>query len=403
MLTATNKGPDGEKRGDAHHGAVRPGSHVYGTPAEVSPKRKRKSPVWAKILVGLGVLIVVIAGGAFTVVVLALKKVNDSVSQTSMLGAAAVPSAEASHALDGPLNLLLVGTDERAGLIGNRSDTIIVMHINAAHNAAYLLSIPRDTLTKIPAFPKANYKGTSGDKINAAFEYGSGNGLGRTGGFELLATTVSQLTGLTFNGGAIVNFDGFTALVQALGGVDMCIDEKTVSFDHDVNGNELFNHPNPMVYLPGCRHLLPWQALDYVRQRHSVAGGDYGRQRHQQQFIKAIAKEAMSQGLTDPLKLNKVIGAAGKALTVDRGAAPSLTDWIFALKGININNLNVMLTNGGKYASLTCPDGSSCQQLTADSLKMFDAAKSDTLPQFIATHPTWVDAGQPAGTPTPTP
>ncbi len=399
MLTAINNGPDGEGHED-NRGAGRPEPHIYGTP--VRPQRRR-SPLWAKILIGSGVLILVVAAGVFTAVELTLRNVNNSVDQKNMLGAAAVQATEPSHALDGPLNILLVGTDERAGLDGNRADTIIVMHINEAHNAAHLLSVPRDTLTAIPAFPKANFKGSSGEKINAAFEYGSRNGLGREGGFELLATTVSQLTGLNFNGGAIVNFDGFQSVVEALGGVTMCIDEKTTSFDHDVNGNELFNHKNPMVYLPGCQHLQPWQALDFVRQRHSVAGGDYGRQRHQQQFIKAIAKEAFSQGLTDPLKLNRVIGAAGKALTVDRGAAKSLTDWIFALKGISLDNLNVMLTNGGTYASIDCPDGSSCQQLTADSVKMFQAAKDDTMPAFVAAHPTWLDAGQPVGTPTPTP
>jgi LCP family protein required for cell wall assembly len=264
----------------------------------------------------------------------------------------------------------------------------MVMHINAAHDAAYLLSIPRDTLVTIPAFPKSGFGG-SREKIDAAYESGSLNGAGREGGFELLATTIAQVTGLRFNAGAIVNFDGFEAVVNALGGVDMCIDETTTSFDHDVNGNELRDGNAPMVYEQGCRHLLPWQALDFVRQRHSLSSGDYGRQRHQQQFLKAVAKAAMNQGLTDPIKLDRVLTATGKALTVDPGRA-SLTDWIFTLKGLGADGLTLLNTNGGSFAAVECPDGSSCQMLTPDSEQMFAAAKNDTLPAFIQQHPTWV-------------
>ncbi len=383
MLTATNRpGRDGPQ------GRVYGGSSVYGKKSTVQgdmPK-KPKGPVWAKVLIGFGALMLVMSVGAFAAVNFALKQVDKAIEKRDMLGGA---QAVDTHKLDGPLNILLVGTDERPGLDGNRADTIIVMHVNAAHDNVYLLSVPRDTLAQIPAFPKAKFKGSK-EKINAAFEHGSGNGLGRDGGFELLATTVSQVTGLTFNAGAIINFDGFTAVVEALGGVHMCIDAETTSLDHDFNGNELFNRKKEaMVYKVGCRDLLPWQALDYVRQRKSLDDGDYGRQRHQQQFIKAIAKAALSQGLTDPIKLNRVLTAAGKALTVDLGSG-DLTDWVFLVKGLPIENMIMLAANGGKYASVTCPDGSSCQVLNKDSLDMFAAVKGDTLPAFIRAHPTWV-------------
>jgi len=277
-----------------------------------------------------------------------------------------------------------------------------VLHINAAHDKAYLLSIPRDTLTPIPAFAKSKFTGSKGDKINSAFEFGSRNDQGRTGGFELLANTVSQLTGLKFDGGAIINFDGFTSIVTALGGVNMCIDERTTSWDHDTNGNELRPGHKAMVYEVACRKLVPWQALDYVRQRKSIPDGDYGRQRHQQQFIKAVAKDALTQGLTDPVKLNKLLGAAGQALTVDRGAG-SLTDWLFVLKSFKVDEMTMLLTNGGQYASVTCPDGSSCQVLNNDSKAMFTAALNDGLPAFISAHPKFVGAdGAPTGATPPT-
>jgi LCP family protein required for cell wall assembly len=287
--------------------------------------------------------------------------------------------------------MLLIGVDERTvsdDPEGTRADTIIVFHINATHDKAYFLSIPRDTLADIPAFPKTNFGGRK-EKINAAFQHGSDNGGGRPGGFELLAKTVSKITGITFNAGAIVNFAGFQKVVEALGGVQMCIDQKVTSIHRDVNGNEWPKSGAPaMTYTPGCRHLDPWQALDFVRQRHT-SGGDYDRQRHQQQFLKAVAKEAMSQGMTDVTKLNTVMSAAGRTLTMDPGRA-KITDWIFLLKGIGTEGIQMLRTNGGKYASLKCPDGSSCQVLTQESLNMFRAAKDDKLDEFIDNHPTWI-------------
>ena len=106
-------------------------------------------------------------------------------------------------------------------------------------------------------------------------------------------------------------------------------------------------------------------------------------------WLTAVAKAAMNQGLTDPAKLDRVMTAAGKALTVDPGAA-SLTDWLFALKGLGVDKMTMLNTNGGAYASLPCPDGSSCQQLTPESQQMFAAAKNEKLPDFIRQHPTWV-------------
>ena len=103
----------------------------------------------------------------------------------------------------------------------------------------------------------------------------------------------------------------------------------------------------------------------------------------------AIAKAATSQGLTNPARLDRVMTTAGKTLTVDAGAA-SLTDWIFVLKGIGAEHMTLLNTNGGAYASLKCPDGSSCQKLTPDSELMFATAMNDTLPAFIRQHPTWV-------------
>ena len=360
------------------------------TVAAEPPVRRRR--LWARLLLFAGVLLVVLSAGTLAGIRVLLDRYTGTVDQQPMLGgAAAVPAPAKGHAaLDGPLNLLLVGVDERTAYDdpgGTRADSIIVLHVDAAHRHGYLLSVPRDTLVAIPPFPKTRFAGTH-EKINAAFEYGSDNGGGRAGGFELLATTVHNVTGMSFNAGAIVNFAGFESVVQALGGVSMCIDQKVTSIHLNTEGKDLKKGGSPAVYLPGCRHLEPWQALDYVRQRH-LKGGDYDRQRHQQQFLKAIAKQALANGVSDPVALDHVLLAAGRTLTVDPGTA-SLTDWLFLLKGIGADGLTLLRTNGGGYDSVSCPDGHSCEQLSPDSLRMFAAARDDRLPDFIAAHRSWV-------------
>src|SRR5205823_5729871 len=139
-----------------------------------------------------------------------------------------------------------------------------------------------------------------------------------------------------FDGAAVVDFGGFNKVVDQLGGVYMCVDERTESqhIGHDKDGKFLapWTGPDgsyrnyastPEVYEVGCRHMAPWQALDYARQRKSIPDGDYGRQRHQQQLLKAIFDEARHQGVaTSPRKLDAMIRAVGSSLTVDFGDVP---------------------------------------------------------------------------------
>ncbi|GIE78115.1 LytTR family transcriptional regulator [Actinoplanes philippinensis] len=362
--------------------------------AEPAPKKKR--PLWARLLIWTGVVVVVLSIGAVVGARLLVSRYTGAVAQEPMLGDAAVPEpAKGVSPLAGPLNILLVGVDDRAddeNGVGTRADSIIVVHINAAHDKAYMLSVPRDTLVQIPAYPKTGFTG-SHEKINAAFQHGSGGGGGRAGGFELLAKTVSQVTGMKFNAGMIANFVGFEGAVNALGGVDMCIDQKVTSIHMNTEGKvRALEGGDAKVYEPGCRHLEPWEALDYVRQRHTK-GGDYDRQRHQQQFVKAVMKEALDTGVSSPLTLDRVLTATGKALTADWGKA-SMTDWLLTARGIGSDGVTMLRTNGGDYASVKCPNGASCENLTAESRKMFDAAREDKLDAFIAAHPTWAAAGK---------
>ena len=159
---------------------------------------------------------------------------------------------------------------------------------------------------QIPPDPATGYGGST-EKINAAFNYGGGG----VGGFQLLSRTLARLAGLRFNGAVIIEFTGFQQVISVLGGVDLCVDEKVTSIHTGA------------VYQPGCQHMRPGQALDYSRQREGLPGGDFDRQRHQQQLLKAMLTQARNQGFsTNPAKIDQLITAIGDSLTVDTNGVP---------------------------------------------------------------------------------
>ena len=124
----------------------------------------------------------------------------------------------------------------------------------------YLVSIPRDTSVIIPAFPKTHFGGGS-YKINAAFLFGSNNNGRVAGGFQLLAKTIKNTSGITFNAAAAMNFSGFEDIVTKLGGVNMYVDETTTSIHHGylaARGPSAYAKPyniNPNTGVPVCSTL----------------------------------------------------------------------------------------------------------------------------------------------------
>ncbi|RZU72339.1 LytR family transcriptional attenuator [Micromonospora kangleipakensis] len=353
-----------------------------------SKKRsRRKDPLWARLTVIFGAVLMMTSGLAIVGSKAVIGQATGNIAQRNLLGEAGKTDAEGGNSLDGPIDMLLLGVDARARWAADdvRSDTIIILHIPASHDQAYLISIPRDTEAQIP--------GHGTDKINAAFQFGARNGGGWEGGAQLMAKTIKKMTGISFDGAAIINFGGFKGVIDALGTVRICVSHEVPSHHMMmVDGKPMWNADakktgkpmTPVVHKKGCKEMEGWEALDFARQRYGLPNSDYDRQQNQQQLIKAMAKKATQNGtLTNPIKLNQLIKAAGKAFILDTGGVP-IDDFIFTMKGVTGNDLTTLRTNGGTYSPNADHTRESLNQLSMD---MFQAVKDDKLAEFVVANP----------------
>ncbi|GAB3139837.1 hypothetical protein GCM10027290_09710 [Micromonospora sonneratiae] len=348
-------------------------------------------------------VVALLAGTAYATGALLSGGDDGSTTGTPLTSAAgpsptASPTPEPGAGITGPLNLLLVGVDTRISEPGwePRSDAVLIMHIPKELDRAYLFSLPRDLVVDIPAFPKAGFPGER-SKLTHAMSYGSRDPDGReppstAQGYELLAATVSRYTRINrFDAGGVLTFGGFDNLVDALGGVDLYIDQRVVSQHRRPDGTHRASGPGgyvgpQMVYEKGQRHLSGWQALDYARQRY-ITGGDYARQRHQQQLIKAITWKILSQELPrDPVRLDQVLNTLGQAFTFE-GRGQRVVDFAFALSALSVEAMTLVslpghgVGSGGNYLG---------EQLDEISRRFLTELRAGNVADFLAANPTLV-------------
>jgi polyisoprenyl-teichoic acid--peptidoglycan teichoic acid transferase len=344
------------------------------------------------VLAVVGAVLLVVAGGAVAAGQWLLARYD--LEQRDLFD----QPVEFGQDIEGPLNILLVGIDTRPSRPEEpaRADSIMVMHIDESLERGYLLSLPRDLLVDIPPLPEAGFDGGH-DRLNAAMAFGSRQQAGEDlpnldRGFALLARTVGDLMGIErWDGGAVIDFEGFAGVVDALGGVTMEIDERIVSEHRQPDGTHRPLNPGgdgyhgpQAVYEPGVHHLEGWQALDLARQRYGHDDGDFGRQRHQQLLVKAIVDRALSRDIvTDPVALDRVVRAAGDSLVFD-GRGHRAVDFAFALRDLRPDALatlqvpTVHVGQGDAYRG---------EQQTPEADELFRAWRQDQLDRFLLDHP----------------
>jgi LCP family protein required for cell wall assembly len=271
----------------------------------------------------------------------------------------------------GPLNILLMGTDTRTDQGGGfgseteyggtgRSDTTILIHLSNDRKSAIAVSIPRDSVVNIPACTKED--GTTvterTDLFNSAF---SSAGPGCT------VKTIETLTGITINHAVIVDFVGFSNVVDALGGIDVCLTE---AIDEPVENGAGIQLPAGVQTLDGI------SALGLMRARYSLAdGSDLKRIERQQELLSITIDQVTKMNLiTDLPALYKVLNAATSSLRMDAGLSDldSLVTLSTSLSSMGSNNVSFVTV---PYEST--PDGNRVQW-TEEANQLWSAIINDT-------------------------
>lgn len=268
-----------------------------------------------------------------------------------------------AKAAPGALNILVVGSDQRGG-----SDIIMLAHLSADRNDVTVISFPRDSMVRLPACPAR--QGLPGQKrhlgmINSSFNFG---GIGCTW------KTIETLTGIHIDHFIKIDFDGFRDMVDAIGGVNLCIPEPIR--DRYVG-----------LELPaGLQTLRGEQALGYVRARYGLGDGtDIGRIRRQQEFFAAMVKKAMSgEILANPIRLFGFVNAATRSMTTDPGLTPRvMVDLALTAHGLSSDNTH-FVTAPWRY-STTYPGR--VEWLAGPAKRLFRLTATDQPPVgFGASH-----------------
>ena len=316
------------------------GGRVYGR----GRGRRRR---WPKILLTVIVIIIVLIAALLVWLDLSMNRTNALEDYSGRLD-------------DTPgTNWLLIGTDSRKGLdaeqrdklatgkaAGQRTDTMMMLHIPEGGDKPTLVSLPRDSWVPIP--------GHGYNKLNAAFSIG---------GPQLLVKTIEKVTDVRMDHYMEINFAGFVDVVDAVGGVDICVKSHIKDPKAGINLKK------------GCQTLEGKDALGYVRTRH-FANGDLDRVKHQRQFVSALMNKATGPAtLLNPFRSIPLAAAGTRAVTVDDG------DHIWNMISL-ANNLGGM--GSGKLITTSVPFGGFGSSPTAGSYITWNHQRALTLFNALA-------------------
>nr|WP_246041118.1 LCP family protein [Streptomyces cadmiisoli] len=267
----------------------------------------------------------------------------------------------------GAQNILLIGSDSRAGKDNGRygrdpgterSDTTILLHLSAGRDSATAVSVPRDLMVDVPSCRRPD--GSRTQPMFAMFNYAF-----EQGGSACTVRTVEKLTDIRVDHHLVVDFSGFKSLVDALGGVQMCLTEP-------------IQDKAAKLRLPAGRVTLDGeQALGYVRARKSLGdGSDTDRMDRQQQFLAALVKKVRSSDvLLNPVKLYPVLDAATSALTTDPALASlrGLYNLVRGVRDIPTERVQFLTVPRESYVGNPNRD----QLVETAAKRLFDRLRSD--------------------------
>ncbi|PWI40928.1 LCP family protein [Streptomyces sp. ICBB 8177] len=276
-----------------------------GPPGRERSRRKRRS--WPKRLaIVASVLVLVVAGAGAAL----YEHLNGNIKGVAISGGG---SEKADAFGRTPINVLVIGSDARDTAAdcklggdcndgGANADVEMVLHVSADRSNATVMSVPRDTVTQLPACTDSKtgqQVPAQTGMINSALEHGP----------SCQVAAVHQLTGIPIDHFMMVDFGGVVNMSDAIGGVPVCVD------------NNVYDTYSHLKLSKGTHTLKGVSALEFLRSRHGFGtGSDLGRTVAQHIFLSSMVRTLKSAGtLTNPSDLYGLANAATKALTVDTG------------------------------------------------------------------------------------
>lgn len=329
----------------------RPGVRRSDGPPEGKGKRKKKRrvPIWARVVIGFLIVLLLLGGTAFAYYQtnyagVVNNVVGQTVARTRLDGAD--PNANLTNGiLTGPrVNILLLGSDTDQKFQNGQyiAQTDIVVTIDPTSKTVGMLSIPRDFYINVPGYGL--------HKLDEAY------GLG---GVALSRRTIEQDFGISINYYAWVGLDGFIKVIDTVGGVDVDVLHPIVddNYPNDTGANANDPYALKRLYLsPGPQHLDGPTALDYVRSRHADLVGDFGRSARQQEVLSALKTKLDNPSVFG--QLPQIAGDLNGFVKTDMQLPDVLKLMNFA-RGIKTDQIN-KLTLGPPYShSATLSDGTS--------------------------------------------
>ncbi|GAA0927509.1 LCP family protein [Nonomuraea longicatena] len=294
----------------------------------------------------------------------------------------------------GAVNVLLVGSDTRDGEgnarygqldarrgAGKRTDTIILMHISPNRDGAKLISFPRDSMVDIPRCKNETtgvVMAPKRDMINSAYN---------EGGIACTMSTLETLTGIRIHHFAEVDFSGFKNIVDALGGIEVCLKSGV-------------NDKKSKLTLPPGKSLLDGEkALGFVRLRAYGDGSDIQRIRRQQLFLTKVVQKATSSDLLgNPARLTSLIKAAAQSVTMDEELAndtQKLLDIAASAKAMTAGDVKFITVPWGEDPA----DKNRVVWTQPDANDLFNAIKNDV--EIAEPQPSTTASAAPKVTPKP--
>lgn len=317
-------------------------------------KKRKYVGRWVAVsIVGVIVLALLAAIGWYFL------RINPSVQQIETIETAFPEESLRPEADDGPsqpVNVLLLGSDSRAEDgslltdLGDRADTILVAHIPPDRETVQIMSIMRDSWVEIP--------GQGFAKVNAALAYG---------GVPLMVQTVEELIDQRIDHVAVIDFDGFEGLTEALGGVTV---DNEIAF-----GYYGYDYPQGEITLQGE------EALIYVRARYPFSDGDYQRVTNQRAFLRGMMSQLMTrENLTNPNRMADIFATVSPYVatsdTFDLGTVVSLASQMAGISNSNIETFTLPTLGTGMEGSQSVvyvnEDGLAAVQAAFDEESMTD-------------------------------